>query len=607
MELLGGRRDVEAERTHSDTFRTRCGRSAPTPPRFRPNFNARPAVSDPASRRLRQIPFTGCGAERSPGSQEGQAATPAGGCGVSNPTPRPHVGLRWAARRDREGARWGKTMKIASVCVGVTLLSLAAGPDVAAQGSCGWSGVGVGLVSVFALTAFDDGAGPSLYAGGQFSSGIAKWNGVTWSPLGNGVSGGPFGSFVNALTVFDDGGGAALYVGGDFTTAGGVPASNIAKWDGVSWSAVSGGVGTVGALAHVSTLTVFDDGSGPALYAGGKFTMAGGMPVESSAKWDGTSWSAVGSGLQGVSVLTVHDDGAGPSLYAGARIDPPYPQRVMKWDGASWLSFAGHMNLGVVALTTFDDGTGPALYAGGHFSWAGGSSTGRVAKWNGTSWESLGSGIAPTSGPCETLSVFDDGTGPALYAAGEFTMAGGVPANRIARWDASGWSDVGGGVTGVSIHTLAFFDQGTGPALYAGGRFYSAGGVFVSSIAKWSCGSTISLTATQAAPGSSVYVNGTNLTLGNEYFNLFSVVPCAGGPGTGPAGTLGLCGDPAFLVSQLLAPLGTPPTHFIADDHYINWGPYPPFMAPVTLEGLCLDVTGGVLGPVSPVVRITVQ
>jgi len=37
---------------------------------------------------------------------------------------------------------------------------------------------------------------------------------------------------VNALMAFDDGagGGPALYAGGQFTSAGGVAASNIAKW-----------------------------------------------------------------------------------------------------------------------------------------------------------------------------------------------------------------------------------------------------------------------------------------------------------------------------------------------------------------------------------------
>ena len=43
---------------------------------------------------------------------------------------------------------------------------------------------------------------------------------------------------VDALVV--DGSGM-LYVGGQFTMAGGVPANNIARWDGTSWTPLDAG------------------------------------------------------------------------------------------------------------------------------------------------------------------------------------------------------------------------------------------------------------------------------------------------------------------------------------------------------------------------------
>jgi hypothetical protein len=61
----------------------------------------------------------------------------------------------------------------------------------------------------------------------------------------------------------------------------------------------------------------------------------------------------------------------------------------------------------------------------------------RVARWDGASWSSLGSGL---DGTVRALAVFDDGSGAALYATGTFTTAGGVPANNIARWDGASWS-----------------------------------------------------------------------------------------------------------------------------------------------------------------------
>src|SRR5262245_50517305 len=97
--------------------------------------------------------------------------------------------------------------------------------------------------------------------------------------------------------VFDDGSGPALYIGGEFTSAGGVPAAGIARWDGASWSVVGTGVsGTVlaGTPVGVLALAVYDDGGGADLYAGGHFANAGGVAVSNIARWNGTSWSALG-------------------------------------------------------------------------------------------------------------------------------------------------------------------------------------------------------------------------------------------------------------------------------------------------------------------------
>jgi len=87
---------------------------------------------------------------------------------------------------------------------------------------------------------------------------------------------------VQALAV----NGTDLYAGGIFTTAGGVPANYIAKWNGMSWSALGTGTGgSVWALAA----------SGMDLYVGGGFGTAGGVTVNYIAKWNGTSWSALGT------------------------------------------------------------------------------------------------------------------------------------------------------------------------------------------------------------------------------------------------------------------------------------------------------------------------
>src|SRR5215831_15781333 len=161
------------------------------------------------------------------------------------------------------------------LCEVLALVGLAR-PAVA---QCNWSGVGTATI-VRALTFFDDGTGPALYAGGSFIAAggveanyVAKWDGAEWSPLGGGVAGRPPALLpsVSALAVYDDGTGPALCVGGMFVTAGDVGALSIARWDGAQWSALGIGMSGYTDRATVIALTVHDDGTGASLYAGGNF------------------------------------------------------------------------------------------------------------------------------------------------------------------------------------------------------------------------------------------------------------------------------------------------------------------------------------------------
>ena len=108
-------------------------------------------------------------------------------------------------------------------------------------------------------------------------------------------------------------------------------------------------------------------------------------------------------------------------------------------------------------------------------------------------------------------------------------------------------------------------------------------------------------------PGTPISIDNGYLVPGNEYFNIFSLDLCPGGPGTGPY--LGLCAttlaNVQFIVLQASLPVGSPPFHFVATASSMSWGPYT--VGPGTLDAVCLDVTGGVLGSYSPVTRITIQ
>lgn len=281
---------------------------------------------------------------------------------------------------------------------------------------------------------------------------------------------------VRALTEFDAGGGTALYVAGDFVS----PGSHIASWDGTTWSSL--GTGLDGA---VHTLTVFDDGTGPALYAGGDFSTAGAGAAAGVARWNGTSWTALGAGLPGgVSSLATFDDGAGTALYAagGFNLGTGAPaDYVARWDGTTWVALGTGVDGPVHALTTFDPGSGTQLYAGGAFLNAGGSPAASVASWDGAAWNAVGTG---TDGVVWALESYDDGTGADLIVGGDYQNAGGAAANNIAAWSGATWTALGAGTDGP-IYALETFSVLGISTLFAGGEFYRAGVETAQNVARW--------------------------------------------------------------------------------------------------------------------------
>lgn len=351
-----------------------------------------------------------------------------------------------------------------------------------------WQG-GFGLVAspnqaITCLAEFDDGSGADLYAGGWFTevggvpaARIARFDGAGWSPLGSGLSG----TNASDLAVFDDGTGPALYVAGSFFLAGGQPASNIARFDGETWTPLGAGTNLL-----VSCLEVFDDGTGPALYAGGAFTTAGGGTAARLARWSGETWTDVGGGLDSYPRdLHVHDDGSGPALYVAGDFFQAGAQpvsRIARWDGQTWSDVGGGFDDRAFALATFDDGSGPALFAGGLFQQAGGQTAARIARWDGAVWSEVSGG---TDDWVTALTTHDDGSGPALYAGGWFTNAGGVTARHVARFDGSGWSPLTSGVDDT-VTALAGLDVGPAQGLWLGGVFSNSPGAGAH-LAHWAC------------------------------------------------------------------------------------------------------------------------
>jgi hypothetical protein len=347
-----------------------------------------------------------------------------------------------------------------------------------------WEAMGQFDGPVDALVIYDG----DLIAGGAFShvggvaiSHLARWDGDSWEDVGGGVSGyelqGTDISFVRAMTVYD----GKLIVAGYFKYAGGINAKRIAQWNGTSWDSLESGFSTDAILNGPNCVMV----AGGGLVVGGGFSEAGGVSVNRIARWNGTAWSALGSGLIGltlpsVDALAPHDGElvVGGSFSSAGGV---LAANIATWDGAAWDSVdSGMMGGGVLSLVNYDGD----LVAGGTFTGAGGVAAERIARWEGNSWSALGSGIAgSTVAMVRTLEVYDGD----LIAGGYFGTAGGKAAIAIAVWDGSSWgalgSGLGGGQLGVtSANALVVFDGD----LIVGGNFTSAGGKTAGFIAKWS-------------------------------------------------------------------------------------------------------------------------
>lgn len=267
----------------------------------------------------------------------------------------------------------------------------------------------------------------------------ARWTGTRWVKWAFKI----LSSFVSGRVVkaTPD----AVYVGGEFQfqptefshgrdPVPGFPISrNIAKWDGTNWHVLGDGIPS-GAVMAIAI------GKNKEVYAAGDFTFTTPTGVANSiAVWNGTNWAPLGSGV------------------------------------ASCVRFACRPVIG--ALVVDENGH---VYATGDFTVAGGVNANFVAKWDGTNWSALGSGLSSPSSPAAALAV----NGRDIYVGGEFASAGGITASRAARWNGQFWSRMGTlSSNGLNSSVAALEVNSSG--LFVGGLFSTAGGLPSSFVAQW--------------------------------------------------------------------------------------------------------------------------
>jgi hypothetical protein len=383
--------------------------------------------------------------------------------------------------------------------------------SVRAQCTPVWSALGSGVNGrVYAMTVLPGGdvivGGYFTSAGGVPADSIARYNPSTgvWSRLGFGTNGS-----VRAIAVLP---GGDVIASGSFFSAGGVAAGNIARYNpGTNvWSAM--GSGLSGSITWpVNALAVLPGGD---VIVGGDFSTAGGVAANNIARYNPStgSWSALGSGtdstvlalafLPGGDVIV----GGGFSTAGGVRAS-----RIARYNPSTgvWSRLGGGAGGADYALAVKPGGAGEDLIVGGYLSLGGSVAVNHIARYTPSTgvWSAMGSGVNGTTASVRALAVLPEGD---VIVGGQFSTAGGAPASNIARYTPSTgiWSAMGTGISGSDsiVYALAVLPGGD---MIAGGQFASAGGVAASRIARYSLGSAAPSVAAPpssqtACPGSTV-------------------------------------------------------------------------------------------------------
>ncbi len=153
------------------------------------------------------------------------------------------------------------------------------------------------------------------------------------------------------------------------------------------------------------------------------------------------TWSNVGNGLDwNVYDLITFDD----TLYAAGRLGAP-SRGVFYWDGTDWVNTSYFWGIfSPLTLAEYNND----LYTSGDFNGNNGDPT-RVFKWTGESWEKQGDNF--TGGDWNSVKKLLTHEG-FLYAGGQFEIADGIACKNIARWDGTNWTPVSTGIPDLIVN-----------------------------------------------------------------------------------------------------------------------------------------------------------
>jgi len=224
---------------------------------------------------------------------------------------------------------------------------------------------------------------------------VYKFDGAVWTQILSTSNG-----FIEELKISqaDD-----VFIGGTFNQVDGITVNHIAKWDGLSWSALGSGVSQSTPITQ-GVYTIAFDAIGN-LYAGGTFDDASGTVVNNMAIWDGSTWNPAGSTIVTDSVWDIEFNNS--DIYTYSIVSGP-SYIIERFSGSSWSTI--YTGSGIIYDIELD-GSGD-LFAIGDFGTT--STNCRMIKYDGTTI----SCFAETDGFFEDLYINGNDE---LYVGGGLT------------------------------------------------------------------------------------------------------------------------------------------------------------------------------------------
>ena len=213
----------------------------------------------------------------------------------------------------------------------------------------------------------------NLIAGGYFDSingihvnSIAQWNGITWTPLGNGF--GAYSASCGTLLNYN----GNLIATGLFDSAGTFQLSNLAQWNGTVWDTVR--------LSDYGDIMKYGENGGGVVWNGNLVLRANSTIIE----WNGNQWSTINNSIYTIGVPSV---GSSVIVYGGNLL-ATNGSNIQSWNGSAWSSLGSFTLIGNTNPTDY-----PTVYAmtiyNGNLAVCGYFSSDGVAVYNGSTWTNL--------------------------------------------------------------------------------------------------------------------------------------------------------------------------------------------------------------------------